>query len=600
MNRSGWTPDEVLLYLLAAAWLVMVASRAWWLRRALERQASLGRVGLLDPPGAWRRIGVAVISGCYLLSGTFAILAASLMILLGGSMEIFMEPPMLGQGFWSGVLMVVYLTLTIINIVRWLGKTASEYERRGSQATMKSEAGSQGLWRVLHPPVGVALVLILVASLKTLVTGLDDPLDMYMRPWLIAVIGQGLILIGLAFQAAMALLRLPVAQIDGIDLRTFRTLMQLLAWLHFGLACLMFSILGIVFFFLFLGFAWVSGRGRKETRQFGTLSLLAGSVSRAAPLGEELRRQVDVVDLASAQRLLGLAHDLDEGDEPRVAICRWDVVPETSRFEVCTADDAGLLAAGLRHAVAHERERLERSRELADARGWWVYFSAVLTITGIMLGFLGYYIVPKFKRILADFDFAPPSMAQVALTSLDDMSLIWVLWWVSCFSGTGLLILKSLSVSYAWRRPVEWFGFRWGARGWAPDLLRSLRWVVLGNRPLDQALEALAVAPHPFAMRSQLHQAAAKVRQGHDPWQSLADTRWLLPREVELLQTAQSVGNLPWALDTLSQSLEAGQVARQLWWAQTLQLVMTVLLGGVIGFVALGLIGPFFLMITFF
>jgi type II secretory pathway component PulF len=595
MNRSGWTPEEVLLYLLAAAWLTQVAWLAWWLQRSLERQASLGRVGLLEHPSAWRRIWVTVVQGSNLLAGSIAILAATFLGLLG----IDGNPPVFPDMLWNGAVLAGYLALSLVNVLRWLGKTGPEYERRGRQVTTAATRGP-GFRRILSPPIGVALILIVMAGLVASFSYLVYPYGQSYVPWVVAIAGQGLMVSGLAFQAALSLLMLPAGSVDATDRRTFRTLMQLLAWLHFGLACLMFSILGIVFFFLFLGFAWVSGRGRKETRQFGTLSLLAGSVSRAAPLGEELRRQVDVVDLASAQRLLGLAHDLDEGDEPRVAICRWDVVPETSRFEVCTADDAGLLAAGLRHAVAHERERLERSRELADARGWWVYFSAVLTITTLMLGFLGYYIVPKFKRILEDFDFAPPSMAQVALTSLDDMSLIWALWWVSCFSGTGLLILKSLSVSYAWRSPVEWFGFRWGARGWAPDLLRSLRWVVLGNRPLDQALEALAVAPHPFAMRSQLHQAAAKVRQGHDPWQSLADTRWLLPREVELLQTAQSVGNLPWALDTLSRSLEARQVERQLWWAQTLQLVMTVLLGGVIGYVALGLIAPFFLMISFF
>ena len=82
------------------------------------------------------------------------------------------------------------------------------------------------------------------------------------------------------------------------------------------------------------------------------------------------------------------------------------------------------------------------------------------------------------------------------------------------------------------------------------------------------------------------------MQAGEDPWQAMRSQRLLTQHEMAALRSAQQVGNLPWALDQLAESLERRISFRWKSWMELLQPVIVIVLGFSVGFICIALFLP--------
>jgi type II secretory pathway component PulF len=387
---------------------------------------------------------------------------------------------------------------------------------------------------------------------------------------------------------------LSVAELDRIHLESALWWLTISLWL---LACVPLGWVGLMPVVLFGFAAWMTRGVQRTTREVIFTNTLASALHGRHELGYELQRQSWGIGMRIRDRVHRLAYELEMGAPLPDAVCHSRLFPATSQMELCTAADAGQLQAGMDEIVKYERDRFRRYGEEVQHSSSLLYFLVMLMCLFNVLSFIHYYIVPKFKKIFADFETEFPPFTKQYFRVIDGPEHLgaaqgFIL--LVALPVATYFVFRSLTEQRGWQRPIEWFGVRWGNRGRTPDLLRALRWVIIGNRPLDVALDAMHAIRLPFGVRSRLEQTASRVRNGGDPWQSLGDTRWLTQPEVELLQHAQMVGNLPWVLGRLSDSLEATAAHRRRWWFQVTKILATLLFGILVGLAAVALLMPHF------
>jgi type IV pilus assembly protein PilC len=268
------------------------------------------------------------------------------------------------------------------------------------------------------------------------------------------------------------------------------------------------------------------------------------------------------------------------------------LVPRSSWLEVSAAMSTGRLSEALEAAAARETDRFSRAWSPGMARGSLAYFGVLWGLLVLIFGFVMYYIVPKFKKILDDFDLAapPPMRSFLNIMDSDFVMPLFVLFGLSFLI---LAITVELLVDYyGWEGMLERFGSRFRLRFSTPDLLRGLKWAVLTRKPFDAVLQDMATTPVTFLVKSGLHRAAGGLRQGEDPWTVLHNVGWIRREEAELLRCAQAAGNLPWALETLSQSIGQRRSYRVEWWLQASHPVLVLTAAAFVGWFAVAMFSP--------
>src|SRR5262245_14574512 len=219
----------------------------------------------------------------------------------------------------------------------------------------------------------------------------------------------------------------------------------------------------------------------------------------------------------------------------------------------------------------------------------------LLFITGIG-GFLHLNIMPKMKRIFDDFGETLPTMTRRFGKIFDFLRDSERLVGLVVLSGMVLISVLIASPGARWYLPVFGRVYRWEVQGL---VLRMLGALLEAGRPSPEALQRLADAQEfPQVVRRCIDSAHRRVRGG-EPLATSLRGAGLLPRTmVPLVQTAERLNNLPWALVEMGELL-SGRAVRM---ARRLSLIVSPLLviavGGVVACVAIGMFMPLITLLT--
>ena len=267
-----------------------------------------------------------------------------------------------------------------------------------------------------------------------------------------------------------------------------------------------------------------------------------------------------------------------------------NLLPSNAFFLVKAGAESGTLPSALSLAAEVCSEQ-RNERDVMRSRVS-VYLMSVLTVMSLILGFIGYWIIPKLKHIFLDFKSELPPLTQRIMEANDFVvanffllpGVIFLLW-----VGQRILVRCGL-LEDGWR-PTFVYGLIY-PRGRAPDVLRFLHVTTESGRPLLGAFETLSHSTSNPLLAERFAAIVQDIHKGNDCWTALHDYSLLTPSEVRLLQSAQRAGNLSWALKAVARSIERRINYRMLLVREYLEPAFIVGLGTLVGLIVVGLFLP--------
>ncbi|MBU4273498.1 MAG: type II secretion system F family protein [Planctomycetes bacterium] len=349
----------------------------------------------------------------------------------------------------------------------------------------------------------------------------------------------------------------------------------------FGLS-LLGPIMCIIFAFVFIE----AYRKYRASRQYALLWLLAVSAEREVPLASALEAFARERRGSFARRSRRLAKLLDSGVSlPDGLDQAPGLLPPHAPPMIRVGCRSGALAPALRRAAAVN----DLNGPVWMALTGKIAYLVLLTIFGcFILTFVLMWIVPRFQKIFADLDTPLPVLTE-RLISCSQFIVVYG------FLFTPLLALGMLLLLYP---VVRYFGWNPPGMGWitrrldAADVLDGLALVARQQMPMLDGLDSLAKSYPRSDMRMLLRRAAGDVQDGRDWVESLYSHGLIRRADLAVLQAAERVGNLPWALREMAESNRRRFAYRLLSVVQTAFPLVIILFGAIVGFIVVALFIP--------
>ena len=335
--------------------------------------------------------------------------------------------------------------------------------------------------------------------------------------------------------------------------------------------------------------------GRPEASgQLTLLWLLATACEKNLPLDSAVESLAADARGQWQYRLTDFAALLRRGKTVDEAI---QLVPGILSPEAVLAVKVGAANGALGKSLRIEAERqsaMQADEQGTSVMGSVMYGCAMLAVLSSVVSFMMIYIIPKFKKIFDDFDTELPAVTQ-GLISSSDLS-----------SGFGVFILTPV-VLFAVTLPALWLmsllgvGVRFPAflnvtrffpRLDVGPILRQLGTVVAEGKPLVEGLEVISTQHHNTSTWKRMSQVYEDVKAGESPWATMQQHKLLRSRERHLLESAERVGNLGWALQLLGRQIEDRQdhvIKSALQFIRPISIAIT---GLFVGWVAIAMFAP--------
>lgn len=257
-----------------------------------------------------------------------------------------------------------------------------------------------------------------------------------------------------------------------------------------------------------------------------------------------------------------------------------------SAMLVEVGEESGRLGPALRRAAAVQSDRSALGQELASQAG---YLGVVLLIGQGIVGFLLYYILPKFEAIFRDFGIPLPAQTVFVIQATHFvMRFALLILLAPVVTALVFLVFPRISTGGA----TGWLPVGLSRRRHAATILRALAMTAEANRPVEAGLHTLAVRYPARGIRNRLAAAEDDVRRGRDWRESLYRRGLIRAIDFEVLVAAQAVGNLPWAMNDLADAAERRMNLRRTLLAQALWPLAIGSLGLLILFLAVAFFLP--------
>ena len=296
-------------------------------------------------------------------------------------------------------------------------------------------------------------------------------------------------------------------------------------------------------------------------------------------------------------QLRGLSDRLRDGRSLSAALAELPgLLPRPVVAAIRIGEETGCLAEVLEEAAGGQVESTRVAESNLEVFSVFFYGVMVLVAIGIFLTFQLLWIMPSLKMIYRDFGLELPRLTVDVLPGLLIVPLlaVTVAFTVPCF----LLAL----------RVVGWFPGReslrvsrlthWWSRSRAVEILRTLSLSLRAGTGLHHAIEVQIEVAGNKDVEQRLRRVRETIAVGGNGWEAMQQERILTARERDVLDSAQRLGNLPWALAALAETCERQTNRRVPWLLQVIRPVMIIFLGAIVGTYAIACFMPLIKMLN--
>ncbi len=289
------------------------------------------------------------------------------------------------------------------------------------------------------------------------------------------------------------------------------------------------------------------------TKQNALLHILAIAAERGMPLAPAVAAFADQYRGLRHRRVMHLAARLNWGATlPDALEGSRSLVTRDATLLAWVGQGAGKLPKALRTAAESRSSQLPIWTSIASRLA---YILVLVLVMQIISGFILYFIVPKFESIFRDFNLPLP---RVTIAVIEAAHYFIAFAPVTSFIPLAeVILLIFLPISF-----LSWGNYsvpvvdRLLGRRHMALVLRSLSLFVEGGKPIAQGLALLAAHYPTFWFRRRLRGADKYVRGGVDWIEALRRHGVIRAADAAVLTSAESVGNLAWALEELAETAE--------------------------------------------
>ena len=295
---------------------------------------------------------------------------------------------------------------------------------------------------------------------------------------------------------------------------------------------------------------------RRRTQQAELLWMLASTVRNEGNLPDELEFYAMGRTGKDRRKLFELADRLRDGTPLSEIAVPQGLLPPSVTVEIQAGLQAGRLHEVLRDVAIRQTKSLVEGSGMGQLQMALMLPAAVITVAFVIVAFLTYYIIPKFKAIFDDFGVELPHITRLMISISDSWFALIMILQPFLYLPIIATIMLAIAELKGWTSVSRWLLGAWTIRPYSAELLRSLSQSVSGGIPLSKALQHLSFSSGSSLVHKRLSNVRGTLDDGGPCWPALLRQRFISNRECELLGVAETAGNLPWTLNAIASAIE--------------------------------------------
>ena len=340
------------------------------------------------------------------------------------------------------------------------------------------------------------------------------------------------------------------------------------------------------------GFSFGGVSGKKLctfTRQLSTLQDAGLPILRSLRI---LEGQCKPGPLKSS--LLGTIEDVESGSTLSEAMAKQPKAFDNLYVNMVKAGEAGGALEVILQRLAEFKERAESLKR--KVKGAMIYPCAVITVATLIVGFIMYWIIPKFKKIFDDFGTELPGMTVLLIGISNAVVNYWYLGPAIPFALW--LMVKIIKKNKTGAYVCDWIALRIPLLGMifrksiVARTCRTLGTLIASGVPILEALSITRDTAGNTVYYKAYEHIIAAIREGETMAVPLRETRVVDEIVVNMVDVGEETG----ALDTMLYKVadvfdeEVGVLVEGL--VNLLEPLMVVTLGLIVGFIVIALFMP--------
>ena len=349
-----------------------------------------------------------------------------------------------------------------------------------------------------------------------------------------------------------------------------------------------------------------AGRGRPQKKGFSFgkvkakhLCTFTRQLSTLQDAGLPILRSLRILEGQSKpgplkNSLIGVIEDVESGNTLSEAMAKQPKAFDNLYVNMVKAGEAGGALEVILQRLAEFKERAQSLKR--KVQGAMIYPCAVITVATSIVGFIMYYIIPKFKEIFKGFGVELPEMTNLLIGVSDWVVSYWYL--IPVMPVTVVVLMKIIRKNKTGAFIVDRIALKIPVMGaiisksTVARTCRTLGTLIASGVPILEALSIARDTAGNEVFRKAFEHIHASIREGESMATPLKETRIVDDMVVNMVDVGEETG----ALDNMLYKVadvydeEVGVLVESL--VNLLEPLMVVILGLIVGFIVIALFMP--------
>jgi type IV pilus assembly protein PilC len=360
------------------------------------------------------------------------------------------------------------------------------------------------------------------------------------------------------------------------------------------------------------GSAAKKGGGRRKKKSFTIgkcspklLTTFTRQLSTLQDAGLPILRSLRILEGQSKpgvlkNSLMDVIEDIESGSTLSEAMAKHPKCFDRLYCNMVKAGEAGGALEAILQRLADFKEKSQTLKR--RVKGAMIYPIVVMLVATAIVGFILYFIIPKFKTIFADFGVDLPPMTVFLINASD---FIIQKFWVVIISPIAIwilikLIYRNKTGAYLLDRLWLMVPVMGGIinKSVVARTMRTLGTLVQSGVPILEALSIVRDTAENAVFERAYTKIYDSIREGESIAQPLKEARVVDDIVVNMIDVGEETGDLDTMLNKIADNYDEEVEVLVDSLVSLLEPIMIVFLGGVIGFIVIALFMPLIQLIS--